>query len=410
MVDVRPFAGIRPRPDAVADVASPPYDVMDRSEARALLDAHPSSFYRVIRSDALLGDDVDPYGPEAMARAREELASMLGEGLLVRDESPCLYLYEQTMGEHVQLGLVAGASAAEYRDGVIKRHEKTRRAALEGRRRHIESTRANTGLIFLAYRDHAAIEARIQQLASATPDADFVAEDGNRHRLWVLNDPAVCTEIAGLFADVGALYVADGHHRTHASFQVFEKAGDGAGTRGVDHFMAVLFPASQLQILAYNRVVKDLGEHTPASLLAAIARRFSCEPTDEPDAPERGTFGMYLDGAWYRLVPGESVTSQLPPPGDPASVDVAVLQDHLLAPLLGIGDPRADKRIKFVGGIRGAAELKRRVDRDGGVAFTVFPTAMEQVMDVADAGGVMPPKSTWFEPKLRSGLIVRTLD
>ena len=413
MVDIRPFAGLRP-PQALAnEVAAPPYDVLDRGEARAYVQRHPNSFLRVTRSDALLDESVDPHGAQALQRARTELDKLLADGLLVPDDAPHLYVYEQTMGAHVQVGLVAGVSAAEYRDGLIKRHEKTRVVDLDDRRRHIEATDANTGLVFLTYRGDTGIDELIADITAAAPSADFVAEDGIGHRLWVVADAGQQRALIERFSGVPALYVADGHHRTHASFQIWEQRVDTAagepGSRPIDHFMAVLFAASQLQILAYNRVIADLAGHTPDSFLAAVGESFTVEPTDTPDAPHRRAFGMYVGGKWWRIAPRAHIVAKLPPDGDPDGVDVAVLQNFLLAPILGIGDPRTDERIRFVGGIRGTAELSRRVDDGAGVAFTVFATAIEQVMAVADRGEVMPPKSTWFEPKLRSGLVVRRL-
>jgi uncharacterized protein (DUF1015 family) len=413
MVDIRPFAALRPPVAATTAVAAPPYDVMNRAEAKALIGRKPSSFLRVTRSDALLPDSVDPHGDAALAEALTQLQSLKANKLLVRDEAPCLYLYEQVMGDHVQVGVVAGVSAQEYADGVIKRHEKTRTAALEGRRRHIETVALNTGLVFLTYRGTAKLDALVADITDATPTVAFTAEDGIGHRLWVVERGAALDAFVKGFEDVPVLYVADGHHRTHASYQIWQSHRETApgepGTRGIDHFMAVLFPHNQLQILAYNRIVQDLGGHTEASLLEAVNASFSTAVTDTPNPPSPGSFGMYLGGSWHRLKPHKHVLDALPATGDPDALDVAVLQRYLLTPCLGIGDPRTDQRIKFVGGIRGSGELEKRVNADGGVAFTVFPTAIEQVMNVADAGGIMPPKSTWFEPKVMSGLVVREL-
>lgn len=413
MVQIRPFAALRPRTEVVDQVTSPPYDVMDRGESRAYIATRPNTFFRVTRADALLSNEVDRHGQQCLDRARQELERLLDEGLLVRDSAPRFYLYEQRMGTHIQIGVVAGVAAAEYRDGLIKRHEKTRVAELDGRRRHIETVGANTGLIFLTYRGQGAINDLVQTLRRGRPDADFVAEDGIGHRLWVIADTGLHEQLTDAFAQIPALYVADGHHRAHASFQVWEKRAGAdpasSATAAAAHFMAVLFPADQLQILAYNRVIKDLAGLDSVTFLAKVTERFDVVAATAPDAPQRGTFGMYVDGGWWHITPNASVTSQLPPTGDPDALDVAVLQRFLLTPILGIGDPRTDKRIRFVGGIRGTDELSQRVDAGAGVAFTVYPTAIADVMAVADAGEVMPPKSTWFEPKLRSGLVVHTI-
>jgi uncharacterized protein (DUF1015 family) len=406
MSKIRPFRGYRPRPDVAADVASPPYDVLDRDEARELIERRPKTFMRVLRADALLDESQEDQ--RIYDLARENLDALITDGVLVRDEMPCLYLYALTMGEHRQVGVVAGVSAAEYFDGLIKKHEHTRTKDLADRIRHIETLGVNTGPVFLAHRAHEPIDELVDRLCQASePEFDFVAEDKVRHQFWVISKEADVNALVDAFGELDALYIADGHHRTDAGCQVAKKR---AAERGGDAaVLAVVFPHDQVQVLAYNRVVKDLNGLDAEAFLAKLQTAFSCEATEEPAPSEVNTFGMYLAATktWYRLT---AKAGSFDKNNRQAALDCAILQNNLLDPILGIDDPRKSPRIAFVGGIHGAPALVKRADASGGVAFYLYPTAMSQVMDIADANEVMPPKSTWVEPKLRSGLIVRSLE
>jgi uncharacterized protein (DUF1015 family) len=332
--------------------------------------------------------------------------------VLIQEAEPALYLYRQRMGDHIQTGLVAGASVDEYEADLIKKHEHTRPVKEDDRTRHIDALNANTGPVFLTYKSRPEIDALVDRLTQADPTYDFVAPDGIQHVLWVISDPSDRDALVAAFADVPELYVADGHHRSAAGTRIRALRRDAnpnhTGTEAYNFFLSVVFPDDQMMILDYNRVVRDLNGRQPADLLDEITSKFEVVPVDE-GKPQRGRcFGMYLDGKWYRLTAKDGSF----PADDPVrSLDVAILQDNLLSPVLGIGDPRSDERIDFVGGIRGLGELERLVDSGAcAIAFAVHPTSIGQLFAVADAGTVMPPKSTWFEPKLRSGLIVRPLE
>lgn len=412
MAKIQPFTGIRPRPDKVAQIAAPPYDVLDRQEVITQLERHPESFLRVTRPDALLDAGLDESDPSIYAEGKRNLQALRDEGLLVRDETPCFYLYEQTLGEHTQVGVVIGASSEEYLAGKIKKHEHTRTKDLEDRVRHIDALGFNSEPVLFAYQARPEIDTLVARLiAERTAVYDFVAEDTVRHRFWVVDAPADVEALAQSFAAVPALYIADGHHRTDAGCRIAqwrrEKNPKHSGDEPYNYVLAVVFPHDQISIWAYNRVVHDLAGRSPEAFLAAVGERFEIAKTAtaKPDAPR--TFGMFLDGQWYRLTPKEGTFDAA---NVLASLDVAILQGNLLEPLLGIKDPKKDPRIEFVGGIRGAAELERRATAHEGVAFYCYPTQMTQVMKISDAGEVMPPKSTWVEPKLRSGLIVRSID
>jgi uncharacterized protein (DUF1015 family) len=411
MSSVKPFRAYRPRPDLARQVASFPYDVISSDEARALAAGNPHSFLHVGKPEIDLDPSISLYDDRVYAKARENLGRMIAEGVLKRDARPTLSVYQQRMGNHVQAGVVGLASVSEYERDLIRKHEHTRKDKEDDRTRHVTECDANAEPVFLAYRKMPAIDAIVDRVRARTPLHDLVSEDGIGHTVWVVDDPAEIDALVRLFAAVPALYVADGHHRTAAAVRHGQAARvqhPGAGPDApFEGFMAVLFPHDQLQILDYNRVVKDLNGLTPEQFLERIADRFVVTPADgpRPDAPHE--FGMFFEGRWYRLAarPGTF------PAGDPVrGLDVSILQDNLLAPVLGIADPRTDKRIDFVGGIRGTGELEKRVREGCAVAFSLYPTSLDQLMAVADAGMVMPPKSTWFEPKLRSGLTVRTLD
>jgi len=410
MSAVYPFLGLRPRPDVAAKLASPPYDVLDSDEARQMAGENAHSFLRVVKPEITLEPNVSPYDDRVYAAGRNELRRLIDEGAMIRDDEPCLYAYAQRMGDHAQVGLMALTSVDEYELGLIKKHEYTRPDKEADRTRHILECGAQNGPVFLAYRATVGTRAAMAAVTAGEPVVDFTADDGIQHTLWVVSDDALLQQVVGAFAELPALYIADGHHRSASALNARNelRAADGTGDEPFERLLSVIFPDDQLQILAYNRVVEDLNGLDEAAFLERIAGDFeiSGEPDAEPDRP--GCFGLYLGGQWHRLTarPGSFDDS------DPvARLDAAVLQTNLLAPVLGIADPRTDARIKFVGGIRGTEELERLVDSGKfAVAFSLHPTTIEQLFSVADADRVMPPKSTWFEPKLRSGMVVHLLD
>ena len=412
MVRIEPFRAYRPTRELAERVASPPYDVLSSAEARNMAAGNDISFLHVNKPEIDLDPDLDPYAPEVYAKGAENLRRLIADGVFVREPSPALYLYRQQMGDHVQTGIVAGASVAEYDAGVIKKHEHTRKVKEDDRTRHIEATNVNAGPVFLAYRADPLIDGLVERLTAFEASYDFVTPDGIRHTVWVIDEPESRDRLVAAFADVPALYVADGHHRSASAARVCaERRGANPGHTGnepYNFFLSVVFPHDQLMIMDYNRVVRDLNGLDRNAFLQLVEERFEIEAGDGGKPTATHEFGMFLDGRWYRLKAraGTYVGD------DPVrGLDVAILQENLLAPVLGIGDPRADERIDFVGGIRGLEELERLVDTGPWeVAFALFPTSIEQLFAVADAGLVMPPKSTWFEPKLRSGLIVRPLE
>ncbi len=404
-MNIRPFAAVRPQPQFASAVAAVPYDVVDTAEARALAAGNPRSFLHVSRPEIDMPDGTDCSSPEAYAQAKRALDALRADGTLVKDDAPRYYAYRQVMGNHSQTGIVATFDAKEYLAGVLKQHEKTRKDKEDDRTRHIETLKAHTGPAFLTYKDDPAIDAIVAEACVQAPLYDFTAADGIRHVVWEIATDGSCRadELQELFARIPAAYIADGHHRSAAASR-YAKEHDFAGeTRW---YMAVIFPASQLKILPYNRLVADLNGLTAEQTLAKAREIFTV--TDAADgAPSAGRHArMFLAGRWYDLawdVPeGTDVVSAL---------DVSVLQDRFLAPVLGIDDPRTSPRISFMGGIRGLDELKGRVEsgRDA-VAFSMYPVTVGEMMGIADAGAVMPPKSTWFEPKLRSGLFVHAMD
>jgi uncharacterized protein (DUF1015 family) len=410
---IRAFPGLRPAPGHAADVAAPPYDVMNEAEARAMVEGRPWSFLHISRAEVDLPQGTDPYAPEVYAKAAENLAGMQREGILVRDARPCYYVYRLTMGAHVQTGLVAAASVAAYDAGRIKKHEFTRPAKEDDRVRQIDALNAQTGPVFLVYPSTAEVDETLSRCTAASPDMDLSAGDGVRHEIWVVDDSAILDRLTQAFDAMQALYVADGHHRSAAGSRVCaaRKAANPqhTGEESYNYFLAVIFPHNQMQILDYNRVVSDLNGLDPEGFLARVVEAFSVEPSAQPVKPAApAQFGMYLAGHWYRL----QLKPELIPVEDPvARLDVSLLAHNLIEPILGISDPRRDGRIDFVGGIRGLEGLQRRVDSgEMQVAFSLFPTRMEDLMAVADAGEVMPPKSTWFEPKLADGLVSHVLD
>ena len=410
MSEIRPFRALRPRPELARQVAAPPYDVISSEEARQLAAGNELSFLHITKPEIDLPPEVDLYDDRVYAKGVSNLRRLIAEGVLIREDTPSYYVYQQRMGNHVQAGVVGAASCAEYEQGLIKRHEFTRKDKEDDRTRHVDEQNANAEPVFFTYRQRQEIDALVEQVRSTQPIYDIVTEDGIGHTVWIV-PPHLTDAVTAAFAQVPALYVADGHHRTASAARVgLERRAANPHHRGdepYNYFMAVLFPHDQLQIMDYNRVVKDLAGLTPNRFLALLADKFTVAPTDTPRPAAPKQFGMYLDGRWYRLTANPGTY----PENDPVrSLDVSILQENVLAPLLNIRDPRTDKRIDFVGGIRGLGELERRVREGWTVAFALFPTSLDQLMSVADSGQVMPPKSTWFEPKLRSGLLVRTLD
>lgn len=414
MATVRPFRGLRPESELAAKIASLPYDVMDTEEARAKIAADPFSFLTVTKSEATLPEGTDPYSDEVYAKARENLVSFVTSGKMKQDKTPCFYIYRQRMNQHIQIGLVATAAVEEYRNGTIRRHELTRTEKEQDRVRHITVTKAQTGPVFLTYRQRPEISSFILKLmAEREPVINFIAEDGVRNTLYVVDDPVQIREIIRLFEAVPALYIADGHHRCAGAMRVADQREKEAGAKDAnaeyEYFQAVIFPDNMMEILDYNRVVADLAGYSEITFMRAVEEKFLIKPVRKAYHPEaRHTFGMYLAGRWYELKAKEGTFDTK---DTIAALDVSILQNNLLAPVLKIGDPRTDDRIGFVGGIRGLEELERKVDSGKfAVAFSMYPTLMQEVMTVADAGQIMPPKSTWFEPKLRDGMVVHLLE
>jgi len=405
MTVLRSFRALHPRPDLAPSLASVPYDVVDSTEARALAAGNPHSFLHVIRPEIDLPEGTDSHDDAVYAQARRSLSRLIEQGSLVRDKQKALYLYRQIMGDHVQTGVVGCASVDEYDKGLIKKHEKTRPDKEEDRTRHMLALSAHVGPVFLTYEGTARIDAAVAAVASTEkPLYDFEAPDGVRHAVWRV--PAAA-DLEAAFNEIPAFYVADGHHRAAAASRARatrrRETKDFNGTEEVNHFLAVLFPAAQLKVLPYNRVVHDLNGNTEKQFLDQLRQVMDVTAGGASSPGRKGEFSMFLGGTWYRLqAPREAV--EVDHPVD--SLDAAILQERVLGPLLGIQDPRTSARIDFVGGIRGTHELEERVRKLGdGVAFSLFPVGVDELMAVADAGLVLPPKSTWFEPKLRSGLL-----
>jgi len=404
---IKPFQALRPPVELADKVASPPYDVVNSAEARVLAEGNPMSFLRVVRPEIGLPEDIDLYDDRVYAQAANTFKTFQEQGYLVRSSQDALYLYRQVMQGREQYGVVACCHVEDYECDVIKKHERTRAPVERDRTRHVATLNANAGPVFLTYRDDPAIDEQVQQVAAEEPLYDFVADDDVRHTVWEIADPGALVDG---FAQVPAAYVADGHHRSASAARVARERGAANpshdGTEEYNWFLTVLFPASQLRVLAYNRCVVDLNGLEEEAFMTAVGERFTVTPDADPEPARAGEISMFVGERWYRL------TWPAPEEQDPvADLDVSVLQDRLLDPVLGIKDPRNDTRIQFVGGIRGTTELEKRVtDGRCAVAFSMYPTSADQLMAVADAGLVMPPKSTWFEPKLRSGLLVHVLD
>lgn len=408
MCDISPFRALRPNPSLAEKVASPPYDVLNAQEARALVEGNPYSFLHVTRSEVDLPADIHPYSALVYEKAAENMRSMIGKGTLLREEKPCYYIYRLTMDGRRQTGLVCLSSVRDYEEGRIRRHEFTRPEKEQDRINHITVTGAQTGNVFLAYPKDEGMDRIVDGIVSGgAPAYDFTAPDGIRHEVWIVADTGTVDEITRSFRDrVPFTYIADGHHRAASAAKVRATLGADVPP-GAEGFLTTLFPSDQLHIMDYNRVVRDLNGLTPAGLLECLQEDFTVRTVPGPVRPARmHQFGMYLDGSWYVLEarPGTF-------PDDPVGVlDVSVLSANVLAKWLGIADQRTDKRIDFVGGIRGLGELQARVDSgECAVAFSLHPVSIEQLFTIADTGNVMPPKSTWFEPKLRDGLLTHLI-
>jgi uncharacterized protein (DUF1015 family) len=404
---IRPFAGLRPVPVHAEDVVAPPYDVLNSEEARQRAAGRPWSFLHISKAEIDLPEGTDPYAAPVYAKAAENLQKMLDAGVLKRNPQPAYYVYRLRMGEHVQTGLVAVASVAAYDANRIRKHEFTRPAKEDDRVRQIEALNAQTGPVLLAYKSQPDVDRLIASATSAPPEYDLMADDGIGHTFWVVDDAAVIDRLTAAFDAMPAIYIADGHHRSAAASRVAAALNRGPEAMS-SYFLSVIFPHNQMKILDYNRVVKDLNGLSKQALLEKLGADFDVSEQDSAVSPAGpGEFGMYLGGHWYHL---KIHAGRIP--ADPVGrLDVSLLANSLLEPLLGIHDPRSDPRIDFVGGIRGLGELEKRVDSgEMAVAFSMFPTSMEDLMAVADANEVMPPKSTWFEPKLADGLISHVLD
>jgi uncharacterized protein (DUF1015 family) len=414
MAVLKAFKGIRPVKDKVRLVASKPYDVLDEKEAKIEAGDNRYSFYHVIKPEIDLPEDLDHYSPEVYKKGKENFESMLKEGVFKKDEKDCLYIYQQTMDGRRQTGIVGCASVDDYLNDIIKKHELTRPDKEEDRKNHVRVGNMNAEPVFFAYPAVPEIDAIVNNIIRQEPEYDFVADDGIGHTFWVVKDDAVIKQIIGLFEKVPYTYVADGHHRTAAAALVGKEKRDKnpshTGKEEYNFFLAVHFPDNQLKIFDYNRVVKDLNGLSPQEFLSRLGESFVVEEKgSEIYKPGKlHEFSMYLEGKWYSLNAKPGTYNDQDPIG---VLDVTILSERILAPVLNIVNLRTDKRIEFVGGIRGLGELKRRVDSgEMKVAFALYPVSMKQLIDIADTGNIMPPKTTWFEPKLRSGLVVHSLE
>jgi uncharacterized protein (DUF1015 family) len=405
---IRPFRALRPNSEQAKLVASVPYDVVNTDEARELAKGNPLSFLHVSRPEIDLPSGTDIYSDAVYRKAVENFEKLIANGPLEMESEPSLYLYKLVMGDHEQVGIVACCSIDEYDDNTIRKHERTRRDKEDDRTRHMLMLKAQTGPVFLTYRRRAEIDDQVSAALSSEPLFDLTADDGIRHTIWRLVDT---DSMVNSFKKVPLLYIADGHHRaasaSRARAELREQSFAHTGKEDYNYFLTVVFPDSQLQILAYNRVVKDLNGLSKEDFLAAVKRQFTITEHASPAPDKRGRWSMYIDGKWYGLEMSPDTTL---PTGNVAALDVSVLQDRLLDPILGIQDIRTDKRIDFVGGLRGTKELERLVDEGkADVAFSLYPTTVEELLMVSDASEIMPPKSTWFEPKLRDGLLIHRI-
>lgn len=412
MPQVTPFRSIRPIPELADRIAALPYDVYNRREALDETRREPLSFLKIDRAETQFPEDVDTYDPKVYEKAKELLNSMLQDGSFIMEDAPCYYIYELTMDGRSQTGIVACSSIDDYQNEIIKKHEKTREDKELDRIRHVDITDTHTGPIFLVYRSVSVINQIVEDAKQEAPLYDFVSSDGIRHRVFRISDQDAIQKLEKAFAEIPCTYIADGHHRCASAVKVGQKRRKEhpgyTGEEEFNRFLSVLFPDDQLAILPYNRVVKDLNGLSVSEFLSALGKAgFTVSaPQKEAISPSsKGSFGLYLNGSWYLVTASLPLLSDDPVKG----LDVSILQDRILGPILGIGDPRTDKRIDFVGGIRGLSELERRVSEDMTLAFSMYPTSIKELLSVADAGLLMPPKSTWFEPKLRSGLFLHSL-
>jgi uncharacterized protein (DUF1015 family) len=410
MATVKPFICIRPNEKVADKVAALPYDVYNRQEAKEVVKDNKLSFLNIDRAETQFDDSVDTYDQRVYAKAKELLENMISDGTFITDNDRCYYIYELTMDGRVQTGLVACASIDDYQNNIIKKHENTRVDKEIDRINHVDTCNAQTGPIFLAYRANDVIRAIVNKTKKEKAIYDFTSEDGITHRVWKIADEKDVKDICDAFGTINSIYIADGHHRAASAVKVGLKRRQENpnydGTEEFNYFLSVLFPDEELMIMPYNRVVKDLNGNTKEEYLEKVSKCFDIEKVSEPYSPEvKGNIGMYLDGQWYKLTAKDEI--KVSDPVD--SLDVALLQNNLLTPILGIGDPRVDKRIDFIGGIRGLKELERRCSLDMQIAFSMYPTSINELFNVSDAGKLMPPKSTWFEPKLRSGLFIHKL-
>ena len=414
MVKIKEFRGLRPAREKVEEVASPPYDVINSQEAREMARGKPYSFLHIIKPEIDLPEDISPYDEAVYRKGKKNLDRLIADGILIQDTRPAFYFYRLVMGDITQIGLVAGASIEDYENDLIKKHELTRADKEADRIKHVDTLNANAGPVFLTYQAREDMNTLTAEVIGRDPIYDFTSDDGIRHTFWRVESPEMVERIRKIFSGIDRLYVADGHHRSASGTIVGQRRReanpDHTGEEEYNYFLSVIFPHNQLYIMDYNRVVKDLNHHSPEEFIRLISDYFEVKvQVDNTPYHPKSTleFGMYLGGQWYKLTAKDGSF----PADDPvASLDISILQNNLLSPILGIGDPRKDNRIDFVGGIRGLEELSRRVDDGEAVAFALYPTSIEQLMAVADQGLMMPPKSTLFEPKLRSGIIVHLLD
>ncbi len=412
MPQVTPFRSIRPIPELADRIAALPYDVYNRREALDETLREPLSFLKIDRAETQFPEDIDTYDPKVYEKAKELLNSMLQDGSFIMEDAPCYYIYELTMDGRSQTGIVACSSIDDYQNEIIKKHEKTREDKELDRIRHVDITDTHTGPIFLVYRSVSVINQIVEDAKQEAPLYDFVSSDGIRHRVFRISEQDAIQKLEKAFAEIPCTYIADGHHRCASAVKVGQKRRKEhpgyTGEEEFNRFLSVLFPDDQLAILPYNRVVKDLNGLSVSEFLSALEKAGFTVSTPQKEAvspSSKGSFGLYLNGSWYLVTASLPLLSDDPVKG----LDVSILQDRILGPILGIGDPRTDKRIDFVGGIRGLSELERRVSEDMTLAFSMYPTSIEELLSVADAGLLMPPKSTWFEPKLRSGLFLHSL-
>ena len=411
MAVLKPFQAIRPKKGLEEQMAALPYDVYNRAEAKVVVEKNPMSFLAIDRAETQFSDDVDTYADCVYDKAKEMLWDRVNKGEYIQEESKSYYVYELVMNGRSQIGIVACASIDDYQNNIIKKHENTRADKEVDRIRHVSTCEAQTGPIFLAYRSNAVINEIVAAKRNEAPLYDFVADDGIAHKVWVINEADSLAKIEEAFAGMNEIYIADGHHRCASAVKVGLKLRDEnpgyTGAEEFNYFLSVLFPDDQLMIMDYNRVVKDLNGNSEEEFISKLEDIYDVANIgNQAQYPsKKGEISMYLFGEWYRLTVKKEYTSKDPIDG----LDVSILQNNVLGPILGIDDPKTDKRIDFVGGIRGLKELERRVSEDCKVAFAMYPTSINELFDVADAGLLMPPKSTWFEPKLRSGLFIHSI-